>query len=67
MSKKTAGQAFRERFQAEYKSDRAVDAQSLELACQLLDEVESMQAQVERDGFMIKGSQDQLVVNPLIR
>jgi len=67
MSKKTAGEAFRERFLAQYKSSRAVDAQSLELACQLLDEAESMQAQVEADGYMIKGSQGQLVVNPLIR
>lgn len=63
----TEGQAFREAFLAEYHSDRAVDAQTLEMACQLLDEVEQMSSQVARDGYMITGSQDQPVVNPLIR
>lgn len=65
--KKTAGQRFREAFLVEYTSDHAVDAQSLEMAVQLLDEIEQMSAQVERDGYMIAGSQDQPVVNPLIR
>ncbi len=67
MPKRTAGQKFKADFLAMYESDRVTDAAALDLAAQLLDECEEMAARIKSDGYMIVGSQQQPVVNPLIR
>lgn len=63
---KGAGDRFRQQFLEDFEIQDASDAATLDSCCALLDEIERMEQALERDGYFVTGSADQLIAHPAL-